>query len=128
MVYPVHTVCTEIINDMKVDTRMDIYFLLLHYCNHWYYFPSDVKISNRMVQSAALSVINSHRSGQFATNNLAELHSQLQPTAASTEAPLAEVVPNTSVNNIHSSTAVLSSAAPSKIRYFLSELSRLTIY
>ncbi|XP_071514011.1 TBC1 domain family member 22B isoform X2 [Panulirus ornatus] len=77
---------------------------------------SDVKISNRMVQSAALSVINSHRSGQLATSNLAELHSQLQPTTVSTEPPLAEVLPNTSVNNIHSSTAVLPSATPSSER------------
>ncbi|XP_042238342.1 TBC1 domain family member 22B-like isoform X3 [Homarus americanus] len=68
---------------------------------------SDVKISNRMVQSAALSVINSHRSGQMPTSNLAELHQQIQPSIAPTEAPAVEVTTYPPVNNIHSSAGVL---------------------
>ncbi|XP_045124049.1 TBC1 domain family member 22B-like isoform X2 [Portunus trituberculatus] len=40
---------------------------------------SDVKISSRMVQSAALSVINSHRSGQLLANSPSESLPELHP-------------------------------------------------
>nr|XP_027206931.1 TBC1 domain family member 22B-like isoform X1 [Penaeus vannamei] len=71
---------------------------------------SDVKISNRMVQSAALSVINSHRSGQLGTNSaLAELHNQMPAAALEpVETDMPEVIPHATVNNSHSSSAVLS--------------------
>lgn len=72
-------------------------------------FP-DVKISNKMVQSAALSVINSHRSGQLGTNSsLAELHNQMPAAALEPlETDVPEVIPHATVNNSHSSSAVLS--------------------
>nr|XP_045625969.1 TBC1 domain family member 22B-like isoform X3 [Procambarus clarkii] len=77
---------------------------------------SDVKISNRMVQSAALSVINSHRSRQLPPHNLAELHNQLQPTIACSDAHATEIVSHPVVNNIHSSVGVLSYSPPSNER------------
>ncbi|XP_068248225.1 TBC1 domain family member 22B isoform X4 [Palaemon carinicauda] len=70
---------------------------------------SDVKISNRMVQSAALSVINSHRSGQLGTNtSIAELHSQIPPALVSADTTETVSTSPSTVNNTHSSTAVIS--------------------
>ncbi|XP_064118773.1 TBC1 domain family member 22B-like isoform X2 [Macrobrachium nipponense] len=71
---------------------------------------SDVKISNRMVQSAALSVINSHRSGQLGTNTttIAELHTQIPPALVSAESTETVTTSHSTVNNTHTSTAVIS--------------------
>lgn len=84
---------------------------------------SDVKISSRMVQSAALSVINSHRSGQLGTNSsIAELHTQLPSVILSTESSELET-PSHSIINTHSSTAVI--ACPAVTMEGMLPLSRL---
>ncbi|XP_069949858.1 TBC1 domain family member 22B isoform X3 [Cherax quadricarinatus] len=73
---------------------------------------SDVKISNRIVQSAALSVINSHRSRQAPPDNLAELHNHLQPSLGTVHSQLPEVLPHPAVAGAHSTGAVLTYNPP----------------
>ncbi|KAK7080383.1 hypothetical protein SK128_018370 [Halocaridina rubra] len=73
---------------------------------------SDVKISNRMVQSAALSVINSHRSGQLGTNaTLAELHSKMPPALVPVDSSDTESTTHSALSNSNSSAAVLTCTA-----------------
>ncbi|KAK3884867.1 hypothetical protein Pcinc_010886 [Petrolisthes cinctipes] len=86
-----------------------------------FYVISDVKISNRMVQSAALSVINSHRSGQLsattlATSSLPELHSHLPSQASPTTPSLLPTSQSPSIDHtIHTAPTVLPCSSPSRI-------------